>query len=138
MTGVLQKPDMLWKGPRLPGWSFTETILAFITGDESAGTTYVVSGRISHIIAYPISPLHIHDLLGVTKRRTHVGRDVPTGELFRPIYYNHSSMEAAIERIQTQEKNYDIEADIGRISIGVEILIKMSHKTLTSAEENIE
>jgi hypothetical protein len=37
-----------------------------------------------------------HDLQGVIKRSKHVGRDVPTGELFRPIYFNHSSMEAGI------------------------------------------
>ncbi len=39
---------------------------------------------------------HNHDLQGVIKRRTHVGRDTPAGELFRPIYFNHLSMEAAI------------------------------------------
>jgi hypothetical protein len=37
-----------------------------------------------------------HDLQGVIKRSKHVGRDVPIGELFRPIYFTHSSMEAAI------------------------------------------
>ena len=47
-------------------------------------------------------------------------------------------MEAAIERLQTQENNYDIEADTGRISTGVEILLKMSHKALTSSEEDIK
>jgi hypothetical protein len=41
--------------------------------------------------------LHLtHDLQGVIKSRTHVGRDTPAGELFRSIYFNHSSMEAAM------------------------------------------
>src|SRR4030066_667980 len=39
---------------------------------------------------------HNQDLQGVIKRRTHVGRDAPAGELFRPIYFNHSSMEVAM------------------------------------------
>jgi hypothetical protein len=37
-----------------------------------------------------------HDLQGMIKRNVHVGRDTPAGELFRPIYFNHSSMEAAM------------------------------------------
>jgi hypothetical protein len=42
-------------------------------------------------------PRHFtQDLIGVIKRRTHVGWDVPIGELFWPIYFYHSSMEAAI------------------------------------------
>jgi hypothetical protein len=32
----------------------------------------------------------------------------------------------------------DIQVDSRQISTGVEILLKMSHKTLTSAEENIQ
>jgi hypothetical protein len=32
----------------------------------------------------------------VSNRRSHVGRDAPAGELFRPIYYYHSSMEVAM------------------------------------------
>ena len=39
---------------------------------------------------------HAHGLQGVIKRYSHVGRDTPAGELFRPIYFNHSSMEAAM------------------------------------------
>jgi hypothetical protein len=37
-----------------------------------------------------------HGLQCVIKRNSHVGRDTPAGELFRPIYFNHSSMEAAM------------------------------------------
>ena len=37
------------------------------------------------------------------------------------------------------EKNIsDIQVDSGQMSTDVEILLKMSHKTLTSAEENIK
>ena len=32
----------------------------------------------------------------------------------------------------------DIQADTGQMSTGVEILLKMSHNTLTSAEEHIQ
>ena len=34
-----------------------------------------------------------------------------------------------IECLEAQEDNYDIEADTGQVSIGVEILIQMSHNT---------
>jgi hypothetical protein len=34
--------------------------------------------------------------------------------------------------------NSDIQVDSGQISKGVEILLKMSHNTLTSAEEHIQ
>ena len=43
-----------------------------------------------------------------------------------------------IERIGALENNCDIEADTGQSSIGVEILLQMSHNTLTSAEEYIQ
>jgi hypothetical protein len=39
---------------------------------------------------------YIYDLQGLIKRNVHVGRDAPAGELFRPIYFNHLSMEAAM------------------------------------------
>jgi hypothetical protein len=55
-----------------------------------------------------------------------------------PIYFDTSSMEAAIEGVQTQENNNDIEADSGWISTGVEILLQISHKALTSSEEHIK
>jgi hypothetical protein len=42
------------------------------------------------------------------------------------------------ERLEAQKNNCDIEANSGQISTGVEILLKMSHNTLTSAEEHIQ
>jgi hypothetical protein len=43
-----------------------------------------------------------------------------------------------IDSVEAQESNCDIEADTGQMSGGVEILLPMSHNTLTSAEEYIE
>ena len=78
-----------------------------------------------------IEPRHyIYDLQGVIKRHTHVGRGVPIGEFFRPIYFNHSSLEVTIKLLQTQENNCDINADTGQISTCVEILRTMSHNML--------
>ena len=37
-----------------------------------------------------------------------------------------------------EKNNSDIQVDSGQISKGVEILLKMSHNTLTSAEEHIQ
>jgi hypothetical protein len=56
----------------------------------------------------------------------------------RPFYFNHSSMEATKELLQTQENNCGIDADTGHIGTSVEILIKMTHKNLTNAEEHIQ
>jgi hypothetical protein len=81
---------------------------------------------------------HIHDHQGVSKRHIHVGWDAPAGELFRPIYFNNTSMEATIDLLQTQENNCDLDADTGHISIGVKILHTMSHKVLTRAEEYVK
>jgi len=47
-------------------------------------------------------------------------------------------MEFAKERLQQQENDRDIEANNGQMSTDVEILLKMSHKTLTSTEEHIQ
>jgi hypothetical protein len=43
-----------------------------------------------------------------------------------------------VEFIEAQKDNCDIEADTGQVSTGVEILLQMSHNTLTSAEEYIQ
>jgi hypothetical protein len=40
-----------------------------------------------------------------------------------------------VEFIEAQKDNCDIEADTGQVSTSVEILLQMSHNTLTSAEE---
>ena len=42
-----------------------------------------------------------------------------------------------IERLEAQEDDCDIEADTGQMSTGVEIVLPMSHNTLTRAEEYI-
>jgi hypothetical protein len=42
-----------------------------------------------------------------------------------------------IEPVEAQEDNCDIEADTGQMSTGVEIVLPMSHNTLTRAEEYI-
>ena len=41
-------------------------------------------------------------------------------------------------RMEAQENNCDAKADSGQISTGVEILLSMSHNTLTTAEEYIQ
>jgi hypothetical protein len=56
----------------------------------------------------------------------------------RQFFYKHSSTEAAIEFLQTQENNCDTGADNGQMSTGVEILLKMSHNKMTSTEEYIQ
>jgi len=43
-----------------------------------------------------------------------------------------------IERRETEGNICDIEADTGQMSTGVEILLPMSHNTLTITEEYIE
>jgi len=43
-----------------------------------------------------------------------------------------------IEREVMGRNISDIQVDSGQISTGVEILLKMSHKTLTSTEEHIQ
>jgi hypothetical protein len=40
-----------------------------------------------------------------------------------------------IERLEASEGNRDIEVDKGQVSTGVEIMLQMSHNTLTRAEE---
>lgn len=40
--------------------------------------------------------------------------------------------------MEAQENNCDAKADSGQISTGVEILLSMSHNTLTTAEEYIQ
>ena len=40
-----------------------------------------------------------------------------------------------IERLEAQENNCDIGVDTGHMITGVEILLQMSHNTLTRAEE---
>jgi hypothetical protein len=53
---------------------------------------------------------------------------------FRPDSDRHYWIECNV-----MEKNIsDIQVDYGQISTGVEILLKMSHKALTSAEEDIK
>ncbi len=42
-----------------------------------------------------------------------------------------------IERLEASEDNCDIEEDLGQVSTGVEIVLQMSHNTLTRAEEYI-
>ena len=42
-----------------------------------------------------------------------------------------------IEQTEAQENNCDIEEDLGQVSTGVEIVLQMSHNTLTRAEEYI-
>jgi hypothetical protein len=39
--------------------------------------------------------------------------------------------------LEASEDNCDIEADTGQVSTGVEIVLSMSHNTLTRAEEYI-
>jgi hypothetical protein len=41
------------------------------------------------------------------------------------------------ERLEASEDNCDIEEDLGQVSIGVKIVLQMSHNTLTRAEEYI-
>jgi len=43
-----------------------------------------------------------------------------------------------IESFVTPEDNCDVEEDTGQLSTGVEILLQMSHNTLTRAEEYIQ
>ena len=43
-----------------------------------------------------------------------------------------------IDRKVMEMDNSDIQIDSGQVSKGVEILLKMSHKILTSAEEDIQ
>ncbi len=43
-----------------------------------------------------------------------------------------------IERLEALENNCDVEAYSGQMSTGVEILLPMSNKTLTSSEEDIK
>jgi hypothetical protein len=43
-----------------------------------------------------------------------------------------------IDRKVMEMDNSDIQVDSGQISTGVEILLKMSHKALTSSEEDIK
>jgi hypothetical protein len=43
-----------------------------------------------------------------------------------------------IECLEAQKDNWDIEADTGQVSTGVEILLQMSHNTLTRAEEYVQ
>jgi hypothetical protein len=43
-----------------------------------------------------------------------------------------------IERLEASEDNCGIEEDTGKRSIGVEILLSMSHNALTTAEEYIQ
>lgn len=43
-----------------------------------------------------------------------------------------------IERLEAQENNCDIDEDTGHISTGVEIVLQMSHNTLTRAEEYVK
>jgi hypothetical protein len=43
-----------------------------------------------------------------------------------------------LERLEVQEDNCDTEEDIGQMSTGVEILLQMSHNTLTSVEEYVQ
>ena len=43
-----------------------------------------------------------------------------------------------IERLEAHEDNCDIEADTGQASTGVEILLQMSHNSLTIAEEYVQ
>jgi hypothetical protein len=50
----------------------------------------------------------------------------------------HTNTQLWIERIEAQENNCDIEADTGQMSTGVEILLTMSHNTLTSVEEYVQ
>lgn len=69
------------------------------------------------------------NLPGVTKHRSHVVRDATTGELFCSIYFHHPFAEVAIERLQPQENNIDIDADTGQIRTDIEILRKMCHNT---------
>jgi hypothetical protein len=53
---------------------------------------------------------------------------------FRPDSDRHYWIECNV-----MEKNIsDIQVDSGQISTGVEILLKMSHKALTSSEEDIK
>ena len=53
---------------------------------------------------------------------------------FRPDSDRHYWIECNV-----MEKNIsDIQVDSGHISTGVEILLKMSHKALTSSEEDIK
>ncbi len=74
---------------------------------------------------------HLNQVLHVViKYRTYLERDAPAGELFQPIYFNHSSMEVTIKLLQTQENNCDIDADTGQISTCVEILLTMTHKNI--------
>ena len=42
-----------------------------------------------------------------------------------------------IEQLEASEDSCDIEEDMGQVSTGVEIVLQMSHNTLTRAEEYI-
>jgi len=37
--------------------------------------------------------------------------------------------------LEASEDNYDIKEDMGQVGVGVEIVLPMSHNTLTRAEE---
>ena len=43
-----------------------------------------------------------------------------------------------IERLEASEDNCDIEEDTGHIRTGVEIVLQMSHNTLTIVEEYVQ
>jgi hypothetical protein len=43
-----------------------------------------------------------------------------------------------IESFVTPEDNCDVEEDTGQVSVGVEIVLQMSHNTLTRAEEYVK
>ncbi len=42
-----------------------------------------------------------------------------------------------VEQMEAREDNCDIEEDTGQVSTGVEIVLQMSHNTLTRAKEYI-
>jgi hypothetical protein len=42
-----------------------------------------------------------------------------------------------INRLEASEDSCDVEEDMGQVSTGVEIVLQMSHNTLTRAEEYI-
>jgi hypothetical protein len=43
-----------------------------------------------------------------------------------------------VEQLELEEDNCDIEEDTGQMSTGVEIVLQMSHNTLTRAEEYVQ
>ena len=71
-----------------------------------------------------------------------VGKGLPElrAAVFVPGWFTLGQQKGLLDRVNNViEMNIsDIQVDSGQISTGVEILLPMSHKTLTSTEEDIQ